>query len=688
MNRKKIIDQLKGWTENEVTSCAATTYLATAQKAEKGIILTLYKRYEHYSHDPFAVVECKADDFSVWYPKSDTTSKATVLSSGSEGYGNLIRNIGYYVYGKQEPYIDAIFASEEDKEIASSFLGSFTEKTNDYTSPKRVSSLPSPWKEFIWYQIAVLEHRLKKKHQKRDQRKEKLFSFLKDPTDGFKNWVWNKVMEDTQYVFYKPLTGTKVKIGCSVCGEDGILKRTEVKNLGKQNAGNCPFCKAKITFLPAGIQKSCNRIDKTVSFMQRTSEGFVYRIFEATRVYQKKDLPFHTDRLTETARWFISDISDTGFMLECSTWKEKKDGWFAPDFLYPATVSSAIRNTKYRYSGIDVLAKTSEKMRHALYLLRWEDHPILEAVAKAGFHSVISDSLSPYYGPGSHILDQKAKDLFGALKLPRAEVRRIKRLGYTNNSQVILLLQKAWDSSVTVRDNEIREIIDTEMAYHSISKLFSCMKKASLTAHKAVKYVIEQAKDYPGTRYGNPIDEAIGEYDDYLQMAEDLRYSLKDRGVTMRKSRRKAHQDITAEYNMMRDKIRREKEERKNREMAEKMVLIREEVNKNHADAMNLRSNDFLSVGLWTPEALKEEGKALHNCIGTYAEKVANGKTMIFAVRKKDAPEKPFCAFEYADQKIIQCRADHNAEAPVEVKAFANVFAEKMRKEKLAANAA
>ena len=150
MNRKKIIDQLKGWTENEVTSCAATTYLATAQKAEKGIILTLYKRYEHYNHDPFAVIECKPDDFSVWYPKSDTISRATGLSSGSDGYGNLIRNIGYYVYGKQEPYIDAVFATQEDKEIASSFFGSFTEKTNDYTSPKRVSSLLSPWKEFIW----------------------------------------------------------------------------------------------------------------------------------------------------------------------------------------------------------------------------------------------------------------------------------------------------------------------------------------------------------------------------------------------------------------------------------------------------------------------------------------------------------------------------------------------------------
>ena len=88
------------------------------------------------------------------------------------------------------------------------------------------------------------------------------------------------------------------------------------------------------------------------------------------------------------------------------------------------------------------------------------------------------------------------------------------------------------------------------------------------------------------------------------------------------------------------------------------------------------------------PESAEElyiEGKKLHNCLGTYVDRVAEGKSLIFFVRKIEEPDKPFIAMEYSNGKIIQCRYDYNEEVKEDkIINFVNLLADRLRERRAA----
>lgn len=65
-----------------------------------------------------------------------------------------------------------------------------------------------------------------------------------------------------------------------------------------------------------------------------------------------------------------------------------------------------------------------------------------------------------------------------------------------------------------------------------------------------------------------------------------------------------------------------------------------------------------------------EEGKFLHHCVGSYANRHANGSTAIFFIRKIEKPDEPFYTLEYKDDRVDQNRGMKNADRTEEVKDF------------------
>jgi hypothetical protein len=170
------------------------------------------------------------------------------------------------------------------------------------------------------------------------------------------------------------------------------------------------------------------------------------------------------------------------------------------------------------------------------------------------------------------------------------------------------------------------------------------------------------------------------EYKHYLHTLENLEYTIDD-NYRFPKDFRKADDRVTAEWNAKLD-------EEKLRGMTKQSAIIKQ-------ISDGLRSMDGLrefmsgSNGLlvYVPESAKDlvyEGRALHNCIGTYVDRIAEGKTLIFYVRKLNAPTEPFVAFEYYNGEVVQCRYDYNA--PVKddnIISFVDAFASKLRENKV-----
>ena len=77
---------------------------------------------------------------------------------------------------------------------------------------------------------------------------------------------------------------------------------------------------------------------------------------------------------------------------------------------------------------------------------------------------------------------------------------------------------------------------------------------------------------------------------------------------------------------------------------------------------------------------LKAEGSALCHCVATYAQRYANGETVILLVRRQGEPEAPFVTVEYRGGKVVQAKAKGNQPPPQEAGLFLDKWREYLTK--------
>ena len=166
----------------------------------------------------------------------------------------------------------------------------------------------------------------------------------------------------------------------------------------------------------------------------------------------------------------------------------------------------------------------------------------------------------------------------------------------------------------------------------------------------------------------------IAEHRHYLESLEKLKYNIKDEYYSMPKNFREADEKIADEYMEKFDKA------------AYKRIKKNDKLIKKISDAIRKMPNlkKFLngSNGLliYVPESsrdLRVEGRENHNCIGTYADRIAEKKTLVFFVRRLNDPTAPFVDFEYHNGDVVQCRGSHNEDCKdTKVLDFVHRFAE------------
>jgi len=134
-------------------------------------------------------------------------------------------------------------------------------------------------------------------------------------------------------------------------------------------------------------------------------------------------------------------------------------------------------------------------------------------------------------------------------------------------------------------------------------------------------------------------------YKDYLRFCRDLGYDMSDRSVLFPKDIKAAHDREMKRYKINQDK-------QKDQAIMDRYLK-------------DMMKHGYQSEGLIIrpPVNMQEiihEGAALHHCVGTYADLVATGKTTILLIRSAEAPEVPFFTAEWKENRLIQCRGNHN----------------------------
>lgn len=97
------------------------------------------------------------------------------------------------------------------------------------------------------------------------------------------------------------------------------------------------------------------------------------------------------------------------------------------------------------------------------------------------------------------------------------------------------------------------------------------------------------------------------------------------------------------------------------------------------SEKMIMKKDGYVIKPLLMPKELREEGKKMHHCVGSYAEKVATGECLIFSVRKEEDIERPLATIEIQEKKVKQVRAAYNNEPPEDVSVFVKKWEKKFR---------
>nr|DAE11070.1 MAG TPA: PcfJ like protein [Myoviridae sp. ctzwE5] len=480
-------------------------------------------------------------------------------------------------------------------------------------------------------QINEIEEKINS--EKREKRYEKRMQKIKEEseeirpiTKELRQWA-EKQMES--YLFYKESTGF-----CGKCGQEVKLDRRKQK-ITHNKRGICPSCRKRITYKAAGRQPHIEDSIKVVRF-QKTNLG----IAAIESLVVKKSFAENKEsvRIADRFIWFIEE--NYKLFNELAEESSEETYWYDTGTMntgkariYPKNLKQIIKGTWLSHSGIDVVASWKGKQeQYEMIIENYMQNPQLELVIKANMRK-LTRQLWNY----DRFLNKGTK-LNEVLGLTKANMRKAR--DYDLGRDEIRVLRNDPDGKLS--NDEVIALANAGCHYLTALRTFTTIKKIANYTQKG---------------------HDAGIWVDYLKMAKDLGYNMKDKAVLFPRKLKDKHDDLAKIMKIQGDNIREKKYQQRIPELKA------------------LYSYETSKYKIIVPESLKvivEEGQNLHHCVGTYTEKVAEGETDILFIRKQGEEDASYYTMEVKNLEIIQYRGAynnlHNNPVPKEIDQFVKQF--------------
>lgn len=286
-----------------------------------------------------------------------------------------------------------------------------------------------------------------------------------------------------------------------------------------------------------------------------------------------------------------------------------------------------------------------------------KQYPYMEQLAKAGYGAILYDILR--FSP--RVVKRKLETLFS---------------NATNEKKIVLLpsfMREFIKTDKGVDDKRFAALQELYLAVPDISredfelfrKAFPCyllamfhitrfIRQGDYSLRELCKLVISQ-KGILAPR------EVMSHQRDYIRMCKQMEIPI----VKFPANVRELHDDVSACYTVKQN-------EYKAASFDKRVIEYRGTV---------LSTDKFL---IRFPESLQEliyEGNAMHHCVASYADRVIDGSSIIFFMRRTEDPSTPYITMEFSSQGVlIQARKSHNR--PIG-NAEESAFIQQFRKEML-----
>lgn len=186
---------------------------------------------------------------------------------------------------------------------------------------------------------------------------------------------------------------------------------------------------------------------------------------------------------------------------------------------------------------------------------------------------------------------------------------------------------------------------------------------------KATMYLRQQKELHPEV----DMNMLAERWMDISRIATALGLDLRNRKMKVPADCLATHDELSIRLNRQNN---REEKARRLRENKDIVVAIRTVCQKNKI--FTHQKNGLIIRPVTGLTELCDEGAALCHCVGGYGKAIADGRSLIFVVRRAENPKQPYFTVEVARKKVTQIRGNRNADPPHEVRTFVNKWLHKV----------
>ena len=546
-----------------------------------------------------------------------------------------------YYYSHRETYLDKeINENPELKEQVKTFL----QDTNSW-SDKVAESIA----RFTYNYNS--DKRWAARQNKMNLQKKHLAMFPVLPAD-FNEWCEAELMKG-KYLFFSNKAKGKRKVYCTTCR----TAYEETADIRHKTEGMCKQCGAHATYY-AGRYHHCIEEKHLAAVCSKKDDVLLLATHEVVRkfnsefqlVYYVDDieniLVFPNEKKNKIYHYRYKNIwgmSDWYRQINQLSMHEAK--------LYDRNLTEVIPE-HYLKDVQRVTENYTGTIRTTNLLINLVTIPETEYLLKMGMVRLAA---------GAHQIEFKTgRGFSGVMGVPAQYKTMYQQMDISISEHKMLCKVKT-----LVSENQMRQMRKYKLIVADLVE--EVTGKYNISLDKILNYLKKQMF---ALKYDN-MTSAARYWIDYLNMAEQE--NVLTEGSKFPSDLKKEHDLLVTMINDRRDK-----------ELAEKRRVEAEEAAKRNAVfekiAPRCQTKKYIIRIAHTSDELKQEGQALHHCVGngTYWNRHAQGMSLICFIRKKSEPDTPYFTLEVNlrddEYTIAQLYGDHDCKANDEIRSFAQRF--------------
>ncbi|SFE89800.1 PcfJ domain-containing protein [Peptostreptococcus sp. D1] len=487
------------------------------------------------------------------------------------------------------------------------------------------------------FQEKQLRKKLEEKHRIDKERIDNKMSKVKPIPNYFQKFVEFKYF-DKRYMFYEYSKKKYNTCSCSNCRQHVEILSSEIKN-NKDYV--CPNCKSAVVFIPRKKKQSIMESGR-VSFYQKTKDNdIVLREFSATKI---------TNAITNTSKlelyenfrniykesnvelYTYGNYKNTGKFR----WCEYDGSSFTSASLYKDNIAREIKGTRYQYSALDKYFKHTNNYYHGSEFENYNNCKEIEFFNKTGLYGLT-------YGVTHLKINENEKNIFKWLQISKYDFNLLRNIDSNLQAEYLKLFQMLRKINYSIDKSILERVFKI---YSKMDRDVFSLLISNGNIHKSINYLLKI--DFEDLQY----------YNDYIEMCIKEDIDLTNRNNLYVKN-------IIDEHDKMVDLVNKRKYEKYN-------PIIRE-IYSGYNEKL-FENDDLVVIKPNTAVEILREGKSLNHCVANYIDKVANGKTLIFFLRKKENVKRSYYTIEFKNNKVVQCRGFNNKNTTTEIELFIKEF--------------